>query len=161
MAQVKPIPEGYHTVTPYLVTKKATRAIDFYRKALGAEERFLMPGPGGSVMHAELQIGDSIVMLSDEFPGDEHMRSPATIGGTTVNLHLYVENADAAYKKAVDAGAKGIMPPTDMFWGDRYCKVVDPYGHEWAFATHKEDVSPEEMEKRSKEFFAQMEKGPQ
>lgn len=159
MAEVKAIPEGFTTVTPYLAMKSAGEAIDFYKKALGAQERSRMPGPGGSVMHAEIQAGNSIVMLSDESPQDAHMKSPASLGGTTVNLHLYVEDTDAAFKQAVEAGCKEVMPPTDMFWGDRFAKVRDPYGHDWAFATHKEDLTPAEMEKRTEEFMAQMGQG--
>ena len=156
MSEVKPIPDGYGTVTPYLVVKGAAEAIEFYKKALGAEEVLRMPAPDGSLMHAEIKIGDSIVMLGDEFPGAEGYGSPATLGGTSVNLFLYVEDADAAFQQAVDAGAKVLAPMADMFWGDRYGKLRDPFGHDWGIATHKEDVSPEEMGKRAEEFFAQM-----
>lgn len=159
MSEVKPIPDGYGTVTPYLVVKGAAEAIEFYKKALGAEEVLRMPAPDGSLMHAEIKIGDSIVMLGDEFPGAEGYGSPATLGGTSVNLFLYVEDADAAFQQAVDAGAKVLAPMADMFWGDRYGKLRDPFGHDWGIATHKEDVSPEEMGKRAEEFFAQMAQG--
>lgn len=157
MAQA--IPQGFRTVTPYLVVKGAAEAIEFYEKAFGAEEVVRMAGPGGSVMHAEIRIGDSQIMLGDEFPGQPGFGAPSTIGGTTVNLHLYVEDADEAYERAVGAGATSVMPPEDMFWGDRYCKIVDPFGHSWALATHQEDVPPEEMEKRAAEAMAQMEQG--
>lgn len=145
--KVKAVPEGYSTVTPHLVCKGAAKAIEFYTKAFGAVERFRMPGPGGIVMHAEIQIGDSIVMLADEFP-EQGARSPLSIGGTPVVLLIYTENVDAAFKRATDAGATAILPPTDMFWGDRYSKLADPFGHQWSIATHVEDVAPEEMMKR-------------
>jgi PhnB protein len=152
----KAIPEGYHTLTPYVVVKNAAEAIDFYKRAFGATEIERMPGPGGQgVMHAELRIGNSVIMLSDEFPGSG-CSAPQSIGGTTCQMFLYVEDVDAAYKKAVAAGATAGMPPTDMFWGDRFGKLSDPFGHQWGLATHKEDVSPEEMKKRAEAFFAQM-----
>jgi PhnB protein len=155
----KAIPEGYHAVTPYLAVKNAAEAIDFYRRAFGAQEISRMTGPGGNgVMHAEIRIGDSLIMLSDEFPGSG-CASPQSLGGTTCQLFIYVEDVDAAFQQAVAAGAKSVMPATDMFWGDRYGKVTDPYGHQWGLATHKEDVSPAEMKKRSEAFFAQMQKG--
>lgn len=159
MGNVKPIPEGYRTVTAYLCIKNAAEAIEFYRKAFGAEEILRMGGPGGMVAPAEIKVGDTIVMLSEEFPGMEGYGSPSTLGGTTSNLHLYVEDADTAFNKAVGAGCKVAYPMENTFWGDRYRKVVDPYGHHWGIATHIEDVSPEEMERRGKEYFAQMEKG--
>ena len=149
-----PVPEGYRTVTPYLVIKNAGEAIGFYEKAFGATERFRMPGPGGAVMHAEIQLGDSMIMLCDEFP-DWGQLSPLSRGGTTFSLFVYVPDCDALYNRAVEAGCKGAMPPADMFWGDRFSKVVDPYGHEWCIATHVEDVSPEEMEKRGAAAMAQ------
>ena len=145
--KVSPIPEGYRTVTPYLVVKGAAGALDFYAKAFGAVEKVRMPGPGGVVMHAEMQIGDSMIMLSDEFP-DRGQLGPVSRGGTTFSLFLYVPDVDATFKRAVDAGCKQSMPPTDQFWGDRFARVSDPFGHEWAMATHAEDVSPEEMKKR-------------
>jgi PhnB protein len=156
---VKPIPQGYHSVTPYLTVKGAAPAIEFYKRAFGAQEVERMPGPdGNSVMHAELKIGDSIVMLSDEFP-QAGTRSPQTLGGSTGYLFLYVPDVDAAFKRAVDAGAKATMPPADMFWGDRFGKVSDPFGHEWGLATHKEDLSPEEIRKRGQAEMAKMAKG--
>ncbi len=144
---VKPVPDGYHTVIPYLVVRGASDAIAFYTRALGATEQVRMPGPGGAVMHAELKIGDSIVMLSDENP-EMGSVSPATLNGTPVSVFLYVPDVDAFFGQAVAAGATALMPPTDMFWGDRFGKLKDPFGHEWAMATHIEDVTPEEMQKR-------------
>ena len=154
----KPIPDGYHSVTPYLTVRGAAQAIDFYKRAFGAQERERMPGPDGkSVMHAELRIGDSVVMLSDEFPG-MGARSPQSLGGTHGYLFLYVEDVDTAWERAVSAGAKVTMPLADMFWGDRFGKLQDPFGHEWGLASHKEDVSPEEIGKRAQAAFAQMPK---
>lgn len=153
--QVRPVPEGYHTLTPYLVVEDAARAIDFYKRAFGAQERVRMGGPGGKIGHAELKIGDSMIMLSDEMPGGG-CRSPHSLGGTTASVFLYVNDVDSAFKQAEAAGAKAEMPPTDMFWGDRFGKLSDPFGHSWAMATHKEDVAPEEMQKRSKAFMEKM-----
>ena len=150
--KVNPIPEGYRTITPYLVIKGAGEAIDFYVKAFGAVEVVRMPGPGGSVMHGEVRIGDSMLMLSDEFP-DWGQLGPVSRGGATGSVMLYVEDCDAAFLRAVDAGCTPKMPPTDEFWGDRFAKVADPFGHEWAIATHVEDVSPEEMQRRMAERF--------
>jgi PhnB protein len=155
----KPIPQGFHTVTPYITVKGAAQAIDFYKRAFGAEEVERVPGPDGkSVMHAEVKIGDSIVMLSDEFP-QAGSRSPQTLGGSTGYLFLYVPDVDAAFKRAVDAGAKPTMPLADMFWGDRFGKVADPFGHEWGLATHQEDLTPEEIHKRGQAEMAKMAKG--
>ena len=152
----KAIPEGYHSITPYLVVKDAAQAIDFYKRAFGAQEVDRMPGPGGTgVMHAEIKIGDSRVMLSDEFPG-AGCASPQSLGGTTCQLFIYVPDVDSAYQQAISAGATSTMAVSDMFWGDRYGKLSDPFGHQWGLATHKEDVSPQEMKKRSEAFFEQM-----
>jgi len=152
----KPIPEGYGTVTPYIIVRGAGKAIDFYRKAFGAEELFRMPGPDGkSVAHAEIKIGNSMVMLSDENP-EWGSQSPLALGGTPFSLFIYSQDVDAAFDRATQAGCTVEMPPADMFWGDRFSKVKDPFGHSWQIATHKEDVSPEEMDKRAKEFYAQM-----
>ena len=152
----KAIPEGYGTVTPYLVVKDAGKAIEFYKRAFGAQEVMRMAGPGGHrVMHAEIKIGDSWVFMSDEFPGMGG-KSPETVGAVTASLHIYCEDVDAAFQKAVEAGAKTTMPPADMFWGDRYAKITDPFGHEWGLATHKEDLTQEEMAKRAEAFFASM-----
>ncbi|MCG8408775.1 MAG: VOC family protein [Phycisphaerales bacterium] len=155
----KPIPDGYRSVTPYLIVNDGNAAIDFYKKAFGAEEVMRMPGPDGqSVMHAELRIGDSVVMLAQEFPG-AGCKAPKSLNGTTCNIHLYVEDCDAAYSKATGAGATATMPLMDAFWGDRYGKVTDPFGHEWSIATHKEDLTPEQIQKGAEEFFASMGSG--
>jgi uncharacterized glyoxalase superfamily protein PhnB len=153
---VASIPRGYHTVTPHLTVRGAAEAIDFYTRAFGALERGRMPGPNGkAIMHAELQIGNSIVFLADEFP-DMGCRAPQTLGGATGTLHLYVRDVDRAFQQAVAAGAEVRMPVTDMFWGDRYAKVADPFGHEWGLATHKEDLSAREIGRRAEAFFARM-----
>src|SRR5260221_11328633 len=149
---VKPVPEGYHTVTPYLVQRDAKHALEFYKKAFGAESKLSMPGPDGRVMHAELKIGDSMIFLSDEFPEMwPETKSPQSPGRVTSSIFLYVPDVDAVFKRAVDAGARAIMPVTDMFWGDRFGKVADPFGHHWAIATHKEDLTPQEGQKRQAE----------
>jgi len=152
---VKPIPEGFHTVTPHLVIKGAAEAIEFYKRAFGAEVLGRMDGPGGTVGHAELKIGDSIIFLADEFP-QSPTKSPQTLCCTTASLHLYVPDVDAAFKRAVSAGGRETMAVTDMFWGDRFGQLQDPFGHTWSVATHKEDVSPQETEKRAQAFWAQM-----
>jgi PhnB protein len=152
---VKPIPDGYHSVTPYLIMRDAAKAIDFYKRALGATELFRMDAPGGKIGHAEIRIGDSVVMISDESPQGGCV-SPQTLGGSAVSLFLYVPDVDAAFKRAVDAGAKSGMAPTDMFWGDRFGKLTDPFGHDWAMATHKEDLSHEEIKKRGAAAMAAM-----
>jgi PhnB protein len=144
---VKAIPEGYYSLTPYLVCKGAAEAIEFYKKAFGAIETVRMPGPGGRVMHAEVKIGNAMLMLADENPERGHL-SPATLGGTTGSVMLYTDDVDATYRAAIAGGAKSASEPADMFWGDRMANITDPFGHNWAIATHKEDVSPEEMEKR-------------
>jgi len=147
-AKVKPVPDGYHTITPYLSIKGAANAIDFYKKAFGATEVMRMAEPDGRVGHAEVLIGDSRVMLADESP-DIDFRSPQSIGGTAVHLHMYVENADAVVGQAVAAGAKVVRPVQDQFYGDRSGSVADPYGHVWHVSTHKEDLSMEEIRKRA------------
>jgi PhnB protein len=149
----KPIPEGYRTVTPHIYVSNARQAIDLYKKAFGAEERGFMAGPDGKCMHAEIKIGDSIVMLNDEFP-QWNVKGPKTLGGVVSTLHLYVNDVDASFAKATAAGCEAMMPPADMFWGDRYGKVRDPFGHEWAIATHKDDFTPDQMKQRAQEFFA-------
>jgi PhnB protein len=149
----RPVPEGFHTLTPYLVIAGASRAIDFYKQAFGAKERFRMPGPDGRIMHAELQVGDSRLLLCDEMP-EMGGRSPQTLKGSPVSLFLYVPDVDATFKQAVAAGAQEKAPVSDMFWGDRWGAVVDPFGHEWQIATHKEDLSPEEMGKRAAAAFS-------
>lgn len=138
--------------------RHADDAIEFYKKALGATELMRMETPDGRIMHAELQIGDSIIFLSDEFPEMGKTRSPQTLGGTTATLNLYVDDVDASFKRAVDSGATAGMPVSDMFWGDRYGMIADPFGQTWGLATHKEDLSPQELERRSEQFFAQMAK---
>ena len=158
--KTKPIPEGLHTVTPHLAVRDAGKAIEFYKKAFGAQVRGVHNTPDGKVMHAELKIGDSVLMLADEFHGSPCL-SPQTVGGTTNVLHMYVEDADATYNRAVTAGASALMPVTDMFWGDRYGQVKDPFGHLWAIATRKEIPTPAELEKRAAEAFAEMAKAAQ
>jgi uncharacterized glyoxalase superfamily protein PhnB len=148
------IPEGFHAVTPHVVIRDAAKAIDFYKRAFGAEEICRMPGPEGKIMHAEIRIGDSVLMIGEEFPG--MCLGPQTLGGTPVTLHLYVKDADAAFNKAVAAGCKVTMPLADMFWGDRYGKLTDPFGHAWSIATHKQDVTPEECAKLGAEAMAKM-----
>jgi PhnB protein len=143
----KPIPDGYHTATPYLIVKDATRAIDFYKRAFGATESVRMPGPNGKIMHAEIKIGDSPIMLADEFPEMDAI-SPQTLGGSPSSLMLYVEDVDALSRQAIAAGATVLRPVQNQFYGDRSCNVVDPFGHRWTLATHVEDVAPEEMRKR-------------
>jgi uncharacterized glyoxalase superfamily protein PhnB len=146
--KVQPIPAGYHTVTPYLVCRGAASAIDFYKRAFGAKEKMRMPGPDGKVAHAELQIGDSRLMLGDESP-EMGAKSPDMLGGSPVGVLLYVKNVDAMADRAIKAGATVVMPVQDMFWGDRYGKLKDPFGHEWSIATHKEDLTPKQMAKRA------------
>jgi PhnB protein len=150
---VKPIPEGYNSVNAYLAVEDAEKAIEFYSRAFGAKERGRMPGPGGKIAHAELEIGDSVVMLSDPMP-QQSVKSPSQLGGTSASLMLYVEDVDEFVQQAVDAGATITMPVEDQFWGDRFGKVTDPFGHDWSIATHVEDVSPEEMAKRGQEAMA-------
>jgi len=151
---VQPIPDGYSTVTPHIVCKNCSEAIEWYKKAFNAEEMFRMPGPDGqTIMHAEMKIGNSIVMLIDEFPMPGAGQSPLTLKGTSCSLNLYVEQCDKAFQQAIDAGATSLMPPTNMFWGDRMSKLQDPNGHHWCIMTHQEDVAPEEMGKRAAEVF--------
>ena len=145
---VKPIPEGYHSVTPYLIISGAADAIEFYKKAFGATELFRMPQPDGKIGHAEIKIGDSPIMLADEFPQMSYV-SPKTLGGSPVSLMIYVEDVDAVFDRAISEGAEQQKPVEDKFYGDRGGSLVDPFGHIWHIATHKEDVTPEEMEKRA------------
>jgi PhnB protein len=152
---VKPIPEGYHTVTPYLAVDDAAEAIEYYKKAFGAKERVRMEAPGGRIGHAELEIGDSLVMLSDALP-EFSTRPPKELGGTSVSVFMYAEDVDAVVKQAVDAGATITMEVADQFWGDRFGSVQDPFGHLWSIATHVEDVPPEEMAERAKAAMAAM-----
>lgn len=152
MAQAaQPIPEGFHTLTPHLVIRNAAEAIEFYKKAMGAEEVCRMPGPDGkAIMHAELRIGNSMMFVCDEFPKMGAV-SPQALGNSPVTLHLYVEDVDKSYQRAIDAGATERMPPQDMFWGDRYGSFADPFGHNWSVASHTEDLTPEEIGKRAAE----------
>jgi PhnB protein len=154
--RVKPIPQGYHSVTPYLVVNDATRAAEFYKRAFGATEVMRMPGPAGKLAHVELKLGDSMIMLSDEMP-NSFVRSPQTVGGTTVSIVLYVDDVDKVFQQAKSAGAKEETPLANMFWGDRYGTLADPFGHTWSLATHVEDVAPEEMTKRAQAARAEFE----
>ena len=147
MANVNAIPQGYHAVTPYLFIKGAADAIEYYKKVFGATERMRMPGPNGRIMHAEIEIGDSTVMISDENP-QVNSRSPQTIGGTSCCLHVYVKDVDTTVQAAANAGAKITQPVENRFYGDRTGTLIDPFGHMWSIATHIEDVTPEEMKKR-------------
>jgi uncharacterized glyoxalase superfamily protein PhnB len=154
----KTVPEGYHTVTPALIVKNGAEAIEFYQRAFGAQELMRFSGPDGKgIMHAEIQVGDSRIMLGDEQPSMGCL-APASVAGPTSSLYLYLPDVDAAFRRAVAAGAKVLMPVTDMFWGDRFGQVEDPSGHRWGLATHVEDPSPEEMTRRQREFFASMSK---
>ena len=148
---VKPVPDSYHTATPYLTIGGVPSAIEFYKKAFGAVERMRLPGPGGKIMHAELMVGDSVIMMSDEFP-EMGASSPLTLGGSPVSIMLYVEDVDAVVDQAVTAGAKLTHPVDDKFYGDRSGGIKDPFGHNWHIATHKEDVSSEEMQRRMQAF---------
>lgn len=152
---VKPIPDGFHTATPSLVVRDSKKAIEFYKKAFGAKEVYQFPGPDGKILHAMIQIGDSFIMMSDEFPA-MGARSPTSIGGTPITIHLYVEDADKTFNQALDAGAKPTLPIMDAFWGDRYGCIADPFGHSWAIATHKKDMTPEELKKAGDEFFSKI-----
>jgi len=151
--KVKPIPDGYHSVTPYLIAKNAAQAIEFYKRAFGAKEHARMPMPDGRVGHAELVIGDSMIMLSDEFP-ERGSQSPQTLNGSPVGFALYVENIDESFQRAVQAGAIVKEPITLQFWGDRAGSVVDPFGYQWTLLTHVEDVTPEETKKRMDKMFS-------
>jgi len=155
----KPIPDGFYTITPHIIVSDAAKAIEFYKKALGAQEmeRFMTPD-GKAVMHAQLKIGNSMLMLGNEFPPT--CLSPKSRGGTTVSLYLYLENADAAFDRAVKAGCSVKMPMTDQFWGDRYGQVEDPFGHQWSLATHKQDLTKEDIAESARKFFANMAKKP-
>jgi PhnB protein len=158
MPAARPIPEGHHTITPHLVIRDAAKAINFYKKVFGAREINRMAMPNGKIMHAELQIGDSMLHLADEFP-EAGSRAPQSLGGTPVVFNVYIEDVDKLWEKAVAAGAKVNMPLDDQFWGDRYGQLVDPFGHAWGLATHKEDVAPDEMERRVREAMAKFAAG--
>ena len=151
----KPIPEGYHTLTTHLQVDDAAKAIDWYKQAFGAQERMRMDAPGGKIGHAELEIGDSLLMLADPFP-QSTVKPPKELGGTTASVFMYVEDVDATVRQAVDAGATVTMEVDDMFWGDRFGSIMDPFGHLWSIATHVEDVPPEEMAERAEKAMAAM-----
>jgi PhnB protein len=157
-SQVKAVPEGFHTITPHLTVRDANGAIEFYKKAFGAQVLNVAPGPGGKVLHAAIKIGDSIVMLNDEFPEFGGQLGPSATAGSPVALHIYLDNVDAAFERAVSAGATVKMPLMDQFWGDRYGVVTDPFGHRWSLATHTRDMSPEEMQREQEKAFAKMPK---
>jgi PhnB protein len=152
---VKPIPEGYHTLSPYLAVDDARQAIECYKNAFGATERVRMEAPGGAIGHAEVEIGDSVLMLSDPFP-QSSTKPPKEVGGSSVSVFMYVEDVDSVVKQAVDAGATVLMEVADQFWGDRFGTVQDPFGHTWSIATHVEDVAPEEVAERAKAAMAEM-----
>ncbi len=152
MADVQPIPEGFHTVTPHLVVSDAAAAIEFYQKAFGAEEVSRMPGPEGKIMHAAIRIGDSPLMLNDEFPNMGTV-GPKAIGGSAVTIHLYVKDADAVWDSATKAGAKVVVPIADMFWGDRYGVIEDPFGHRWSITTHTRDLTPKQVMEGAQKAF--------
>jgi PhnB protein len=155
MAKVRPIPKGYHTITPGLAVRDAASAIEFYKKAFGAKEKMRMPGPDGkSIMHAELQIGDSPIMVGEENPQMNHL-SPQSLNGTPISLYVYVKDVDKVFNQAVRAGATVVMPVTDMFWGDRHGALKDPFGHSWGLATRKRNLSVKQMKKAGEEWFAQ------
>ena len=152
---VQPIPEGYHSITPYLMINGAAQAIEFYRRAFGATESFKLEAPGGKIGHAEIQIGDSRIMMADDCGGEGPFHNPQASGGSPVALHLYVEDVDAVFDRAVSAGATVIKPVQDQFYGDRTGTLKDPFGHIWFLATHKEEVSPDEIKQRAETIFKQ------
>ena len=156
--KIRQIPKGYHAVTPYLSVQGAADAIAFYKKAFGAKEVMRMAGPRGTIGHAEIQVGDSRIMLADEFP-EMNFRSPRSVGGTSVTIHLYVQDVDKVAKKAVAAGAKLLRPVADQFYGDRSGSLEDPFGHVWHIATHVEDIPMKELKQRATAMAASAEKG--
>jgi PhnB protein len=158
--KVNPIPQGYHTVTPSLMVRGAEKALDFYRKAFNAEETLRMPGPDGKIIHAEFRIGNSVMMLGEEMP-EMGGKSPQSLGGSPVSFFIYLENVDEAWQRAINAGAKQVMPLADMFWGDRAGCVDDPFGHHWWLAQHIADLTPDEIKKGQEEFFSQSHTTPQ
>lgn len=153
--KVNPIPQGYHSITPSIVVQQAADAIEFYKKAFNAEEKARMLGPDGKIMHAEIRIGDSIMMLNDEMP-EMGGKSPRAFGGSPVSFYVYVEDVDAAWKRAVDAGGKPTMPLANMFWGDRVGCLEDPFGHHWLLSQHVADLTREEIQKGQEEFMSHM-----
>jgi len=156
-SRVSPIPTNYSSVTPYLVVSDGAKALEFYKQVFGATVVSRMDGPDGKIGHAEFRIGNSMLMLSDEMPGMGNP-SPKTLGGSPVGLHVYVEDVDTVFKRAVGAGAKSTLEPSDQFWGDRYGRITDPFGHNWGIATHIEDVAPEEMKRRVEQEMAKWQK---
>jgi PhnB protein len=154
--KVQAIPKGHHSITPSLFIAGAAKAIDFYKKAFGAQEKMRFPAPDGTIMYAELQIGDSVIMLGDEMPEQGGGKGPKSLGGTPVSFFLYRDNVDAEWKRAIDAGAKEIMPLIDQFWGDRAGCLEDPFGHQWWLAQHVKDMTEAELQKSADAFFAQM-----
>jgi PhnB protein len=155
-AKTKPIPEGLYSITPSLMVRDATRAIEFYKRAFGARTKGVHTTPDGKVMHAELHIGNSAFFLSDEFPGMGTCQAPQTLNGTTMSLNIYQQDIDRLFNQALGAGASVLMPMTNMFWGDRFGQVKDPYGHVWSLSQHLEDVPDAELERRGREFFEKM-----
>lgn len=158
MANVKRVPEGYHTLTPHLVVRDCAAALEFYAKALGAEELRRHAVPGGKILHAEMRIGDSKFFLNDEFP-EMGAKGPLALGGTPITLHIFVEDCDKLFNRALAAGATALMPLADQFWGDRYGIVTDPFGHNWSIASHVKDMTPAELEAASAEAMACMGEG--
>lgn len=157
MGQIEKIPKDYHSITPVLIVKNGDEAIEFYKKGFGVQERGRMKGPDGRVAHAELKLGDSVFMLSDEYPKMD-CHSPKTIGGSPVSMYVYVDDVDSFFDKAISAGAKVLDPIKDQFWGDRHGRLEDPFGHLWSIATHKKDLSEDEMKKAAEAAFSQMSK---
>lgn len=157
MNQIEKIPKDYHSITPVLIVKNGDEAIEFYKKGFGVQERGTMKGPDGRVAHAELKLGDSVFMLSDEYP-EMDCHSPKTIGGSPVSMYVYVDDVDSFFDKAISAGAKVLDPIKDQFWGDRHGRLEDPFGHLWSIATHKKDLSEDEMKKAAEAAFSQMSK---
>ena len=157
MNEIDKIPKGYHSITPVLIVKNGAEAIEFYKNGFGVEERCRMKSPDGRVAHAELKLGDSVFMLSDEYP-EMKCHSPKTIGGSPVSMYVYVDDVDSVFNKAISAGAKVLDPVKDQFWGDRHGRLEDPFGHLWSIATHKKDLSEEEMKKAAEAAFSQMSK---
>ena len=157
MNEIEKIPKDYHSITPALIVKNGDEAIEFYNNGFGVEDRSRMKGPDGRVAHAELKLGDSVFMLSDEYP-EMKCLSPKTIGGSPVSMYVYVDDVDSIFNKAISAGAKVLDPVKDQFWGDRHGRLEDPFGHLWSIATHKKDLSEEEMKKAAEAAFSQMSK---
>lgn len=158
--KTKAVPEGFHTLTPYLVVRDAPKAVEFYKKAFGAEVRSIHYTPDGKIMNADLKIGDSVLLMAEEFPTMKSL-SPQSLGGSSVSIHIYAEDVDARFNQAVAAGATVVMPVMDMYWGDRFGQLADPFGHRWSVATHIEDLSDDEIQKRGHAVFAETAKRAQ